>query len=318
MIEKSVARRIFATIAGAVATAFLASIIIFTAVQFVPGDPAAQIAGLGATAEEVAQVRHNLGLDRPAWQRYAEWVTGAVQGDFGMSVYYRQSVWSLLQPRIMTTLLLDLYATLIVAVIGIGLGVLATRLPRLNGLVTLLTGTMIGLPSFVAAVLLIQVFAVRLGWFPAIGAGGPGLASRLYSLTLPAFSLALTWSAFLGQIARASLQEQAGRAHVETARGRGLPEGLIFRRHVFRNGAIPIVTVISLTAGGLIAGAIVVERAFAIDGVGTFLVKSVISNDAPVVLTIVMMLVLVFILVTTIADVLQRALDPRARTEVRP
>lgn len=315
MPERHPLGRILATLAGALATALLASAIIFTAVQFVPGDPAAQIAGLGATAQEVAQVRHNLGLDRPAWVRYGEWLWGAVQGDFGLSVYYRQSVWSLLRPRIMTTLLLDLYATVLVALIGIGLGVLATRLPRLNGLVTVLTGTMIGLPSFVAAVLLIQLFAVRLGWFPAIGAGGPGLASRLYALTLPAFSLALAWSAFLGQIARASLKEQAGRAHVETARGRGLPERLIFWRHVFRNGAIPIVTVISLTAGGLIAGAIVVERAFAIDGIGTFLVKSVISNDAPVVLTIVMMLVLVFILVTTIADVLQRILDPRARTE---
>src|SRR5690606_10038650 len=126
-----------------------------------------------------------------------------------------------LHPRIATTLLLDLYATVLVAVFGIGLGILATRVPRLNGAITVLTGTMIGLPSFVAAVLLIQLFAVQLGWFPAIGAGGPGLASRLYSLTLPAFSLALAWSAFLGQIARASLRDQARREHIETARGRG-------------------------------------------------------------------------------------------------
>ncbi len=307
--------RALATLGAALATALVASIIIFAAVQFVPGDPAAEIAGLGATAAEVEQVRHNLGLDRPAWVRYGDWLWGALRGDFGMSVYYRQSVWSLLRPRILTTLLLDLYATVLVALFGIGLGVIATRVPRLNGVVTVVTGTMIGLPSFVAAVLVIQLFAVQLDWFPAIGAGGPGLASRLYYLTLPAFSLALAWSAFMGQIARASLRDQARREHVETARGRGLPEGLIFWRHVFRNGAIPIVTVISLTAGGLIAGAIVVERAFAIDGVGTFLVKSVIANDAPVVLTIVMMLVLIFILVTTIADGLQRMLDPRAGTE---
>ena len=197
------------TAVSALATALVASVIVFTAVQFVPGDPAAQIAGLGATPADVAQVRHNLGLDRPPWARYLQWLWGVAQGDLGMSVYYRQSVWSLLQPRIGTTLLLDLYATALVAVFGIGLGIVATRVPRLNGVVTVLTGSMIGLPSFVAAVLLIQLFAVQLGWFPAIGAGGPGLGSRLYSLTLPAFSLALAWSAFLAQIARASLRDQA-------------------------------------------------------------------------------------------------------------
>jgi peptide/nickel transport system permease protein len=306
-------RRIAGAVLAAIGTALVASVIVFTAVQFVPGDPAAEIAGMGATPEQVLQVRHNLGLDRPAWVRYGEWLWGALQGDFGMSIYYRQSVWSLLSPRIATTLLLDLYSTILVAIFGISLGILATRVRWANGLVTVLTGTLIGLPSFVAAVLLIQLFAVQLRWFPAIGAGGPDLGSRLHSLTLPAFALALAWSAFLGQIARASLQDQARREHVETARGRGLPESLIFWRHVFRNGSIPIVTVVSLTAGGLIAGSIVVERAFAIDGIGTFLVKSVVTNDAPVVLTIVMILVLIFIAVTTVADLAQWALDPRAR-----
>lgn len=306
--------RIAGAVFEAVATALVASAIVFTAVQFVPGDPAVEIAGMGATPEDVAQVRHNLGLDHPAWERYLAWLWGALHGDFGTSIYYRQSVWSLLSPRIATTLLLDLYATVLVAIFGIGLGILATRVRWTNNLITVLTGTLIGLPSFVAAVLLIQLFAVQLDWFPAIGAGGPGLGSRLYSLTLPAFALALAWTAFLGQIARASLQDQARREHIETARGRGLPERLIFWRHVFRNGSIPIVTVVSLTAGGMIAGSIVVERAFAIDGIGTFLVKSVISNDSPVVLTIVMILVLVFIAVTAIADLAQWVLDPRSRT----
>lgn len=315
MSEKgTVGRRVAGAILAALGTALVASVIAFAAVQFVPGDAAAEIAGMGSTPDQVEQVRRNLGLDRPAWLRYVEWVRGAVQGDFGTSLYYRQSVWSLLSPRIATTLTLDLYATILVAIFGISLGILAVRVRWANVLVTLLTGTLVGLPSFVAAVLLIQVFAVQLRWFPAIGAGGPDWGSRLHSLTLPALALALAWSAFLGQIARASLQEQARREHVETARGRGLPERLIFWRHVFRNGSVPIVTVVSLTTGGLIAGSIVVERAFAIDGIGTFLVKSVVSNDAPVVLTIVMLLVLIFIVVTTVADLAQWALDPRART----
>lgn len=309
-----IARSVASTVLGALFTMLVASLVVFTALEFVPGDPAAEIAGMGASPEQVAQVARNLGLDEPAWRRYLEWLWGLLHGDLGTSLHYQQSVWSLLQPRIGSTLLLDLYATVLVAVCGVGLGVLATTFRRTNGLVTLLTSTLIGLPSFVAAVLLIHVFSVKLGWFPAIGAGGPGLGSRLHALTLPAIALALAWTAFLGQISRASLREQAAREHVETARGRGLPERLVFWRHVFRNGSIPIVTVVSLTGGGLIAGSVVVERAFAIDGIGAFLVQSVISHDSSVVLAIVMILVVIFVLVTSFADLVQLVLDPRAGT----
>lgn len=291
-----------------------ASVIIFTALQFVPGNPAAQIAGMDATPDQIARIEATLGLDRPGWVRYFSWLGGMLQGDMGTSIHYRQSVWSLLEPRIMNTLLLDLYATTIVAVVGISIGVLATTVRRANLVVTFLTGSLIGLPSFVAAVLLIQIFAVSLGWFPALGSGGEGFGSKMYALTLPAIALSLAWSAFLGQIARASLRDQASREHVETARGRGLPESLVFRRHIFRNGSIPIITVVGLTAGGLIAGSVVVERAFAIDGLGAFLVQSVISHDSSVVLAITMILVVVFIVVTTLADVAHVLLDPRARS----
>jgi peptide/nickel transport system permease protein len=300
-------------VAGALTTMLLASVVIFTALQFVPGDPAVQIAGMDATPEQIAQIERSLGLDQPGWERYFSWLSGVVHGDLGLSIHYRQSVWSLLEPRILNTQLLDLYATLIVSVVGISLGILATTVRRSNIVVTVLTSTLIGLPSFVAAVLLIHVFAVKLGWFPAIGAGGGDLAGKLHSLTLPAIALSLAWSAFLGQIARASLREQASREHVETARGRGLSERLVFQRHIFRNGSVPIITVVGLTGGGLIAGSVVVERAFAIDGLGSFLVQSVITHDSSVVLAITMMLVVVFVLVASFADVVHQLLDPRAR-----
>lgn len=218
-------RLVVRTVLSALATMLVASILVFAALQLVPGNPAAEIAGSNATAGQVAQIAHNLGLDRPAVVRYFSWLGGVLHGDLGMSYHYHQSVWSLLQPRIGTTLMLDLYATLLVIVLGVGMGILATTVPRANGLVTFLTSSLIGLPSFVAAVLLIHVFAVNLGWFPAVGAGGPGLGSHLVSLTLPAIALSLAWTAFLGQISRASLRDQAGREHVESARGRGLSGG---------------------------------------------------------------------------------------------
>ncbi|MFT4287124.1 ABC transporter permease [Nocardioides sp.] len=301
------------TLLGALITMLVASVLVFTALQFVPGNPAVEIAGSDASPEQVAQIEHRLGLDQSAWLRYFDWLFGVLRGDLGTSYHYQQSVWSLLQPRIGNTLLLDLYATLLVILFGVGLGILATRVPKLNGLVTVITSVLIGLPSFVAAVLLIHLFAVKLGWFPAVGAGGPGLGSKIVALTLPSIALSLAWTAFLGQIARASLRDQASREHVETARGRGLSSGSVFWRHIFRNGAVPIVTVVSLTGGGLIAGSVVVEKAFALDGIGSFLVQSVISKDASVVLAIVMILVVIFVVLTTIADLLHLWLDPRLR-----
>ncbi|KAA1418216.1 ABC transporter permease [Mumia zhuanghuii] len=307
-------RSVLKNVIGALVTILVASAVIFAAMQLVPGDPAAEIAGTDATATEVEQVRQNLGLDRPAWIRYFDWLGGFVTGDFGQSLQHRQSVLTLLKPRLGATLMLDLYATLLVAVVGIGLGVLAARNRRMSSTLTVVSSVFVGLPTFVAAIFLIQVFAISLGWFPALADTGDGLASTIHSLTLPAIALSLSWIALVAQISRASFREQLGREHVQTAVGRGLTKNAIFRRHVMRNGAAPIVSVISLTMGGLIAGSVVVERAFSIDGVGAFLVQSILRHDAEVVMAITMLIVVVFIAVTVIADLIQLAIDPRLRS----
>lgn len=307
-------RSVLRNVLGALVTMLVASVLIFAAMQLVPGDPAAQIAGTDATAKEIAQVRRNLGLDDPAWIRYFQWLGGFFHGDFGQSLQHRQGVLTLLKPRLQATLVLDLYATVLVTVVGVGLGVIAARVRRLNGPVTLLTSLFVGLPAFVAAIVLIQVFAISLGWFPALANTSDGLATTLRSLTLPAVALAMSWIALVAQISRASFREQLGREHVQTAVGRGLGEGAVFRRHVLRNGAPPIVSVISLTMGGLIATSVVVERAFSVDGVGAFLVDSILRHDSEVVMAITLMVVVAFVVLTLVADLLQVALDPRLRT----
>lgn len=307
-------RRVLVSLAGGLVTILVASVLIFAAMQLVPGDPAAEIAGTDASQSEIEQIRQNLGLDRPAHVRYLDWLGGFFTGDLGQSVRHRQDVLSLLGPRLGATLMLDVYATVLVALVGVGLGMLAVRNRRVNSVLTVIGSTFVGLPTFVAAILLIQVFAITLGWLPALATTNGGFWSSLRSLTLPAVALSLSWIALVAQISRASFREQLGREHVQTAVGRGLGENAVFRRHVLRNGAAPIVSVISLTMGGLIAGSVVVERAFSVDGVGSFLVESILRHDAEVVMAITMLIVVVFIVVTVVADLVQVALDPRLRT----
>ena len=158
------------------------------------------------------------------------------------------------------------------------------------------------------------MFALQLNWFPVLGSSSGSIGDRLWHLTLPAFALALSWAAFVAQISRASLRGEASREHVQTARGRGLSESQVFRRHILRNGAIPIVTVFGLTMAGLVAGSVVVEQAFGIDGIGSFLVQSVAAKDTNSVMAIALILVITFVVVTAIADVVYWMLDPRVRT----
>ncbi|MGH3396320.1 MAG: ABC transporter permease [Streptosporangiaceae bacterium] len=296
-------------------TLLVASLLIYGALALAPGDPATELAGPRATPGLIAQIRHQYGLDRPFPVRYWDWLTGALHGNFGISLQFHQSVSSLLAPRIPVTLELVAYASLIIGVLGLGLGLLPSLLPRLNVLVTVTAGLGIAVPTFVAALVLVEIFALRLGWFPAVGTGS-GLGGQVQHLTLPAFALAFSWAAYVAQISRASVREQQGREHVATARGRGLPSVLVFRHHVLRNAAVPIVTVSSLTVAGLIAGSIIVETAFGIGGMGSLLVQSVSAKDDNVVLAISLVLVVAFVLATTLADLAHLALDPRVKAQV--
>ena len=298
--------------ATALGTLLVASLVIYGALALAPGDPATELAGPRATRKLLEQIRHQYGLDRPFPVRYWSWLTGAVHGNFGISLQFHESVSALLAPRLPVTLELVGYAMLIILLLGLGLGLLPSLAPRLNVLVTVMTGIGIAVPTFVAALILVELFALKLGWFPAVGTGS-GFGSQVGHLTLPAFALAFSWAAYVAQISRASVREQQGREHVATARGRGLPSALVFRHHVLRNAAVPIVTVSGLTVAGLIAGSIVVETAFGLGGIGSLLVQSVSAKDYNVVLAISLILVVAFVLATTLADLAHLALDPRVR-----
>jgi peptide/nickel transport system permease protein len=293
-------------------TIVFATFLIFVGLSVAPGDPVRAQLGAHATAAAVAHERAILGLDRPLLVRYWDWLSSAVHGDFGTSLVYKTSVSSLISPRVGTTLLLVTYSLVIILVIGLGLGVAGGAVRGLRTPVAALSGLFAAIPAFVAAQVLVVVFALHLGWFPVSG-GGAGFFDQLHHLTLPAVALALGWSAWVAQVTRASVTEAGTREFVDTATGRGIGTGRVFRRHVLRNAAGPIVTVSGLTLAGLFAGAVVVEDAFALNGLGTLLINAVSAKDYSVVLAVSAMFVLIFVLVTSAIDAIHVLLDPRIR-----
>jgi peptide/nickel transport system permease protein len=295
-----------------VVTLFVASFLIFGALYLAPGNPATILAGGHATPALLRQITIENHLNEPFWMRYGRWLGGILQGNLGQSFVYHTSVASLLAPRIGNTVFLVVYASLLILGIGVTLGLFSALRRRLGSVVTLVTAVGMATPAFVAAIVLILVFSVDLGWFPVFGSG-TGFADRLSHLTLPAIALALSWVAYVTQITKASVREELDREHVETARSRGIPWPLIVRRHVFRNALIPVTTVAGLTVAGLIAGAVVVENAFGLNGIGSLLVQSASQKDFAVVQAISLLLVATFVIANAVVDLVNGLLDPRLR-----
>ena len=306
------ARFVVQRIGALVLTLLVASFLIFGALYLAPGDPATILAGGHATPAVLKQIRIQNHLNDPVWSRYWDWLTGILHGNLGQSFVYRENVTALLAPRVGNTVFLVIYASILILGVGITLGLSSALRRRLGSVVTV--GTAIGMatPAFVAAIVLITVFAVHLGWFPVFGAG-TGFTDRLWHLTLPAIALAFSWVAYVTQITKASVREELGREHVETARSRGIPWPLIVRRHVFRNALIPVTTVAGLTVAGLIAGAVVVEEAFGLNGLGSFLVQAASQKDFAVVQAISLLLVATFVIANAAVDLVNSLLDPRVR-----
>lgn len=292
-------------------TLFLSSVVIFCAVLLTPGDPVSAFAGgTRPTPDMIAAIRAEHHLDDPIWLQYLHWAGGVLSGDLGTSYVYRTDVVDLIAPRIGITLLLVGYAVVLIAVFGIGSGIVAaTRGPLADRAV--LVGTSIGmaLPTFVVAILLIWVFARVLGWFPVYGAGD-GFLDHLYHLTLPAISLAVLYIAYLSRITRGAVVGQLHSEHVETARVRGIPRTRIFRRHVFLNASPQILAVSGATVAGLFAVSAIAEQAFGIGGLGSLLTEAAARKDVPVVQVISLLLVVVFVVLNAIADVAIAIIDP--------
>ena len=290
----------------------VASFGIFGSMYLAPGTPLAALGGskgLSPQAQAVLEQRYH--LNAPFFTQYWDWLTGALHGDLGISIQLNENVSTLIGTRAATTASLVLYASLIICVLGIGIGVLAGLKPgKLDTSVLVATSISAALPAFVAATLLTLLFAVEVRWFPALG-NGVGLLDNVRHFTLPAFALALSSLAVVARVTRAAVREEAGREHVQTAISRGISLRQIVRRHILRNAAIPVATVFAITIASLIAVAAVVETAFSLDGLGSQLIQSAQDKDLAVVQGISLLLVAAFVVANTAADMLYAVLDPR-------
>jgi peptide/nickel transport system permease protein len=294
----------------------VASFIIFACVYLTPGSPEQVLFGNRKVSEAArAAVRAQYHLDDPLLARYWYWLTGALHGDFGTSLAYREPVSVRISAAAPTSALLIAYASLLIVVLGVLLGALTALRPgKLDGFVLLVTNIGVAIPTFVASTLLISIFAVRLGWFPVFGAGD-GLADQLWHLTLPAVALAIWAVALLTRVTRSAMREELRQEHVETARARGLAPRRVVRRHVLRNALIPISTVVGLQTAGLISGAVIVEQAFNLNGLGQLLITAVGQNDFATVQAVALLLVAAFVVVNAVIDLLYLVLDPRVRAQ---
>lgn len=290
----------------------VSSFLIFGALYVAPGSPESfLVQGRTVSPEVLASIRSQYGLDEPFLLRYWHWLTGAVTGDFGESLVTRQDVGGLLLGRAPTTFWLTLYAAILILIFGIGAGVLAGLQRGITDNIVLVVSSIgFAIPTFFAAVLLISIFGVALGWFPVFGAG-EGLIGRLHHLTLPALALAVPAVAVVARITRTSIVEERDSEHAKTAMSRGLPWRVVARRHILRNALLPITTIVGVNIAGLIAGAVVIEQAFTLDGIGALLIESVYQQDFAVVQAVALVLVAVFGLVNLLVDALYAVIDPR-------
>lgn len=306
------ARFFLRRLAMLVATLLVASFVIFSALYIAPGNPIATLSGgrsLPPDSVRILEARYH--LDEPFLVQYWLWLGGALHGNFGISIALRENVSTLIASRIWTTAGLVLYSSVLILVIGIGLGLVAgLRRGVLDTSVLVVTAVSAAIPAFVAAIVLILAFSVKLALFPSLG-NGQGVFGAIYHLTLPAAALAISSLAIVARVTRASVREEFEREHVQTAVSRGIPYRQLVRRHVLRNAAIPITTVSGITIASLIAVAAVVERAFALNGLGAYLVSAASSKDFAVVQGISLVLVSAFVVTNVLVDFLYAVLDPR-------
>lgn len=308
-------RWIMSRVLAAVVTFLVASILIYGSLKLVPGDPVAAItAGQRLTPEQRAEIREKLGLNQDFITGYLHWLGGVLHGDLGQSLVYGTSVNDLLASRLPTTATLVIYSAILALAVGLAIALLSATRPGLVDRVGLIiTSVSIATPSFIVALILLGIFAVQLQLFPATGSGSGGL-DMIYHLTLPAIALAVVTFGLIARVTRATFKEELASEHVEVARSRGVPDRDILQRHVVRNSLSPIITLTALLLASLFIGTAVVETAFGVQGVGQLLVNAIGRRDFPVVQAISLISVTLFVVTSTVADLLIPFIDPRVRT----
>jgi len=292
------------------------SFIAFSLLYVGGGDIARRILGQNASADVVAAKAAELGLDRPLPVQYLDWLTSAFQGDFGRSWFTGQLVATGVSSRLAVTLSIVIGATLVSAIISVVLGVLAARRGGwIDGLVQFITVIGFAIPGFLIALYLVLIFAINLGWFKATGyvqfATSP--SGWLSSVTLPIIALSFAAIAAVTQQVRGSVLDALSRDYVRTLRSRGLGMNRVVYKHVLRNAGGPALAILALQFIGLLGGAIIIERVFALPGIGQLTVEATSAGDVPIVMGVVIVTAIIVVVVNLLIDVAQAALNPKVR-----
>jgi ABC-type dipeptide/oligopeptide/nickel transport system permease component len=284
---------------------------VFLLAHIVPGDPVAQMLGEGARAEDLTQLRHALGLDLPLPVQYGRYLAGVLHGNLGESFRFQQPVLKVVAEHYPATLELAIIALLICALIGIPAGVLAAhkRGERTDHAVGVLTLFGLSVPNFALGPVLILFFSVVLGWLPVSGRGG------ISHLILPAFTLGAALAAILTRMVRTSVIEELSADYVRTARAKGVSGSGVLFRHALRNALIPILTILGLQFGTLLAGTIVTESIFSWPGIGRLAVQAIGARDYPLLQGCILLIAVSYVFVNLLTDLVYALVDPRVRFE---
>jgi len=297
----------------------LVSITVFSVLFVLPGDPAQIILGLNATEETLANLRAELGLDQSFWAQYLGWLGDILSGKGSWSINYDMPVYDLIWSRLAVTGPLALMAMLIGIVISVPLGIYAARHQNRPGDMLVMFFTQLGLatPEFWLGILLILLFAVKLGIFSA--GGFPGWSTdvwgSLQALLLPAFALGVIRASILARLTRSSMLEVLREDYVRTARAKGLKERSVVYVHALRNALVPVLTILGLQLGQLLAGAIIIENVYYLPGLGRLVFQAIGQRDLPVVREIVLFMAAAVIIVNFLVDMAYASIDPRIRLE---
>jgi len=308
-----IARRLLAT----VPVMTVVAIFVFLLLRMTAGDPAAIIAGDSATTQQVAEIRQKLGLERPIVEQFFIWIGRILHGDFGESYFFKKTVVELIRDRLEPTAALAVCTLILAVAMAVPLGVVAAvrRGTWVDRAVMGFSVLGFSVPVFVIGYALIYLFAIDLGWLPVQGYQrlAEGFWGFLERLILPSLTLAVIYVALIARITRASLLEVLGADHVRTARAKGLGNASVLLRHVLRNAAVPIVTVIGLGVALLIGGVVVTESVYGIPGLGRLTVDAVLARDYPTVQAVVLLFSVVYVMINLLVDLTYTLLDPRIR-----
>lgn len=308
--------RLLALLGNFVATVLASTVVVFLLLRIMPGDPATVALGIEATPDQLEAWRTEHGINAPVITQYFEWLGGLLRGDFGISYVSQQNISGTVMDRLQVTLILVAAAMLIALIVAIPLGTLSAMKHK-NASGVLISGVSqigVAVPSFLVGILLVALFAIKLGWFPSGGWAAPAESVEfLRHLVLPAVALGSVQASILTRYVRSAVMEIMREDFLRTARSKGLTDGSALLRHGLRNAGIPVLTVVGVQLAGLLIGAVVIERVFSIPGLGSYLIDSVGNRDLLAVQAVVAMLVVAIVLINFLVDLAFTVVDPRLR-----